>query len=308
MDGREGAVWTRSVKAPHVTRPRGALEVIREGVGWLLRGAGFLLWATPALVLVKAVLYAFHDDVTSDYVIVVFVAIVIAFFAALNLYILASVVWWVFGRDPRLFAMKRPFDDTGRPALPPAGGATDLGPAPAPVGQLVRARGAIVRLGPVREGDGTVLRDLWFSADEDLRLTEAIDFAVVGRGQIPVVVRLGSAPTIIAKPSDSSVSAFARSAAAGTVGLLPEPLRDAAIEGSLVSLREGDEVEVTGVVAASIDNVDGFDLGGTFASIPLPSGASEGAASPFRDRPGGAGLILGEGPGAPIFIRRLGAS
>jgi hypothetical protein len=308
VDGRAGDIQTRRVDAaPHVIRRRGVLEVVRAGVGWLLRGAGLLIYLAPALILIKLFLYLFIDEEISDYVIVVFVGLVVAFFAALNLYIFASIVWWVFGRSPRPFRLKRPFDDDGRAALPPAGGITDVGPEPAPIGQLVRARGAIVRLGPNREGDGTVLRDLWFSGNMDLRLTEAIDFAVVARGQIPVVVRLGGAPMVVAKPASASLSEFASGAAAGTMNLLDEPRSAAAIEGSLLSLREGDEVEVIGVVASHIDNIDGFDLGGTVASVPLRSEHGD-AASPFRDRPGGAGLILGEGPAAPISIRRYDAS
>ncbi|NUQ72222.1 MAG: hypothetical protein HUU21_01570 [Polyangiaceae bacterium] len=307
VDGRAGDIRTRHIDAPHVTRPRGILEAARDGAGGLLRSAGRLIFVSPALLVVKLILYLMGEHELSDYVILVFVGFVIAFFAALNLYVFTSILWWAFGRSPRAFLLKRPFDDDGRPALPSIGEVPSVGPEPAPIGRLVRARGSVVRLGPVREGDGTVLRDLWLSSDMDIRLTEAVDFAVVARGQIPVVVRLDRAPLVITKPSVARLEVFASDAAEGTMSLLADS-PTAAVEGSLVVLREGDEVEVTGVVAAHIDNVDGFDLAGTFASVPLPSSFGEGAASPFRDRPGGAGLVLGEGPGAPISIRRLDAA
>jgi hypothetical protein len=305
LDGRAGDLRIRPLHAPYVTRRRGVLEAIRAGVGWLLKNAARLIYLAPALVVVKLVLY-FIDSPTSDLVIVAFVGLVILFFALLNLYIFISILWWLFGRVPTPYKLEVPFDDEGRAALPPAGGAADIRSGTESIGQLVRARGVIVRLGPSREGDATVLRDLW--TEGEMRLTEAIDFAVVGRGQLPIVVRLGSAPLVVAKPFSIQMNAFASTAGAGTMGLVEQSSMDpwtALAEGLLVSLQEGNEVEVTGVVAGHIDNVDGFDLGGTFASVPLPQEQGDSAGSPFRDKPGGPGIILGEGPGAPISIRLL---
>jgi hypothetical protein len=310
VDGRAEDIQTQRVFAPYVRRRRNLLEAARGRARWLLKNAARLIYLAPALVVLKVILYVI-DEPTSDLTIVAFVGVVIVFFAVLNLYILISVLWWLFGRDPKPFTLTRPFDESGREALALPGGAADVGLEPPPVGQVVRARGTIVRLGPNREGDGSVLRDFWAEGDAPFRLTEAIDFAVVARGQVPVVVRLGSAPMVVAKPDSIRLDAFAREAAAGTMSLLERSLSvdDASIkgEGAILLLREGDEVEVTGLVAAHIDNVDGFELGGTFASVPLPSGEGDGAASPFRDRPGGAGLVLGEGPAAQISIRHCPA-
>lgn len=306
LDGRANDIRTRRIEAPYAHKDRGKLEVVRGGVGWLLSAAAKLIYVAPVLIAVKLILY-FIDNTASDFVVVAFVGFVVFFFVLLNVYIFISIIWWLFGRSPMPFTLVRPFDEDGREALEllPGGGA-DVGDDMPAVGRLVRARGSIVRLGPNREGDGTVLRDLWTEDDARLRFTEAADFAVVSRGRLPVVVRFGSAPAVIAKPEPMGLEAFAFTAGEGTMSLLQEGLLYAAVRGSVLTLHEGDEVEVTGVVAGHIDNVDGFDIGGTYASVPLPDEPRDGA-SPFRDRPGGPGILLGEGPGTSILIRRRAA-
>lgn len=313
LDGRANHVELRQVSVPYAERRRSALEILRGAAGFLLKNAARLVYLAPALVVVKLILY-FIDSPTSDLVVVAFVGIVVVFFALLNLYIFMSALWWLFGRAPVPFALELPFDKSGRPARGaraglPAGAPVDVGLGPEPVGQMVRARGSIVRLGPNREGDGTVLYDLWAEGSPGLRVTEALDFAVVAPGRVPVVLRLSAAPIVVARPEPIRLDAYASMASEGAARLMQQvhgDVRAAPVECALLTLREGDEVEVIGPVAAPIDNVDGFDLAGTFASVPLPATPGDGGASPFRDKPGGQGVILSEAPGAPVYIQHVG--
>lgn len=315
LDRRANSIQVRGVDAPYVVARRGALDTARGGAGWLLKNAARLVYASPALLIVKPAL-KLVDERTSDAVIAAFVAVVVAFFAALNLYIAVSIAWWLFGRASPRLTLKLPFDEAGREALPllsapDAAAGVDLGSAPVPIGHVARARGAIVRLGPNREGDATVLHDLWAPASPGFRLTQAVDFAVIAEGRLPAVVRLTGAPTVIAPPTRVDLHEYIAQTSASVVGLFKEAEsdpRDAPPgECSLLTLREGDQVEVTGVVTGHIDNVDGFDLEGSYASVPLPAAPGD-ESSPYRDRPGGAGLLLSAPPGSPpILIRRLAA-
>jgi hypothetical protein len=305
LDGRSNDVRAQRVDAPYVVRRRGTLERVRGGVAWLLKNAARLVYVSPALLIVKVILKLF-DDAMSDLTIVIFVLIVVLFFAVLNLYLFVSILWWLVGRAPQPFSLKPPFDADGREELPllDLGDLTDVGDAPLPAGRLVRARGAIVRLGPNSAGDGTVVHDLW---DEGLglRLTECIDFAVVGQGRIPVVLRLSSAPIVIAKPEPIHLDAYLSQATPETARLVRQEHGEAANKPApcaLLTLREGDEVEVIGGVTGNIDNVDNFELEGTYASVPLHAEQGDGGASPFRDKPGGPGLMIAEGV---ILIRKV---
>jgi hypothetical protein len=303
LDGRSNDVRTRRVKAPYVVRQRSTLEKVRGASAWLLKNAARLVYLSPALLIIKVIL-KFIDDAVGDLAIVAFVLIVVLFFAALNLYIVVSILWWLFGRSPEPFALKRPFDTDGREALPvlPSRDHADVGDAPLPAGRLVRTRGSIIRLGPNREGDGTVVRDLWA---EGLRLTECIDFAIVARGRIPVVLRLESAPIVLAEPEPIQLNSYVSQASTETARLVRQACdaeADRPVECALLTLREGDEVEVTGSVTGNIDNVDHFELEGTYASVPQPAPQGEGGASPFRDKPGGPGLIIADGM---IVLRKV---
>jgi hypothetical protein len=315
LDGRVNAARVRAVSEPHVIRKPGALERLRGAAGFLLKNAARLVYLAPLLLVVKLVLL-FVDEPTSDLVVVAFVLLVVTFFVLLNAYIFLSVLWWLFGRDKASFELKRPFDDDGRGDLPLLGegagsnGPTDVESAPLPVGELVRARGTIVRLGPNREGDGGVLHDVWAEGEPGFRLTEAVDFAVVGRGKIPAVLRVAAAPRVVAKPAKALLGDVTAQISAATARLLEEggiKARDPLAATSAcawITLREGDEVEVIGRVTGHIENVDGFELEGTYASVPLPADERDAGSTPFRDRPGGPGVILGDASAPPLLIRR----
>jgi hypothetical protein len=315
QDGRVNATRVRAVEEPHVVRKPGVLEHLRSAAGFLLKNAARLVYLAPLLLVVKLVLLFFVDEPTSDLVVVGFVVLVVTFFAFLNVYIFLSVLWWLFGRKAS-FELKPPFDEDGRGDLPllaeaaASGGPADLERAPLPVGELARARGTIVRLGPNREGDSDVLHDVWSEGEPGFRLTEAVDFAVVGRGKIPAVVRVAAAPRVVAKPVKTLLGDYTSLIAAATTrlfeaaGIKPHEPAAAAPACAWVTLREGDEVEVIGRVAAHIENVDGFELEGTYASVPLPADERDGGSTPFRDRPGGPGIILGDASAPPLLIRR----
>lgn len=320
VDGRVNAIRVRAVEGPHVVRKPGALERLRGAAGFLLKNAARLIYLAPILVALKLVLL-FVDERMSDLVVVGFVALVVTFFALLNAYILVSVFWWLFGRDRASFELKPPFDEDGRGDLPllAEGGPTDVESVPLPLGELARARGRLVRLGPNREGDGAVLSDLsvlcdlWAEGEPGFRLTEAVDFAVVGRGRIPAVVRVALAPSVVAKPTKARLGDYASLVTAATArlfeeaGIKPRDPLIAASECSLITLREGDEVEVIGRVTGHIENVDGFELEGTYASVPLPADERDGGSTPFRDRPGGQGVLIGDASSPPVLIRRPSA-
>jgi hypothetical protein len=301
VDGRTHEIRGRRVDAPRVIRQGGALEVIRGSVGALLKGAARFVYLAPLLVARGA----------ADLVIVLFVVIVVLFFALLNAYIFVSALWWLRGRDKASFALEAPLRVPVGEATPllrelGRGPIVDLGAAPLPAGQIARARGVIKRLEPTQSNEETVLWDLWSEGGE-LRLLGAIDFAVVGPGHIPAVVRLTSAPEVVSNTSVTTVGAYLFQASPTSARLFERAGIDAAsvadTKASTLTLREGDEVEVTGLVTAGIDNVDGFELEGLVASVPLMGAERGDAGTPFRDKPGGPGVILGD----RISIRRLGA-
>lgn len=309
VDGRASALRTRRTELPRVIRRGGPLEAFRNGAGVVLKNGARLVYLSPLLLVVKIVLSVL-DNPAADLVIVVFVGIVCLFFLLLNFYIVVSVIWWLGGRNNASFALEAPFRDDGREAKPllPSGAQenektpVDLGATPMPVGQVVRARGVVKQLGPNPEGDGTIVRDAWLR-DGSFRLLEAIDFAVVGSGRLPAVVRMTDAPMVVANPTVTPLSSYTSGASKDTMRLAAQGGLDAMqaseAECSILMLREGDEVEVVGTVVAGIDNVDGFELEGTYASVPLRSAGTFDTGTPFRDRPGGPGVILG----GPIAIR-----
>lgn len=305
LDGQSNAAEARRVDTPGVVPQKGALERARDAIGWVLKNSARLVYISPALVLVKIAIGAF-DEGSSNLVIVAFVSIVVLFFLVLNVYIVISVVWWLRRRGAVSFALVGPArpDERGAPALLPffdkqrAAGFLELENEPLPVGEAVRARGKVTLLGPAREreGDGTVIRDLWAKGGE-WRLTEAIDFAVVRPGKVPAVVRLTEAPTLITSPVDARLDAFLSEAGVGTARLFERAELDPGALGAAacaaLTLREGDEIELVGAVIERIDNVDGFELVGTYASVPLPAPEFDEAGTPFRDKPGGPGIIVG---------------
>lgn len=178
----------QQVPRPWVRPLRGrALAAVRSRVRWVLRALGLALFASPLLAVARFLFGALRASVASA-IVVVFVLLVVAFFAVLNLFVLVSLVLWLLRRIPHRPALNRPV--SARPPLLAAPPATEHS-AP---GERVVAKGTVVGLLP-RAGKGPLVVDAW-SAQE--RRTEADDFAIRrAPGEAPVVLRMETAPLLV---------------------------------------------------------------------------------------------------------------
>jgi hypothetical protein len=272
---------TRTV--PVQSDRRGVLEVVRGGLRFVLKQCARALYVSPVLVVAKLALRSWSRE-ASDFVIVVFCGIVVAFFATLNLYIFWSIAWFT--------QTKRKRKNEWKP----------LEPRMLPAPDSVKVSGRVERLG--REGDGVVLRDFWASGLVPWRLTEIAVFLVRPDDpkEEPAVVACTTAPDVEGGSGRSSaplvlgqVSAEAR-ALAGSV-------KGADDDGALVTLSVGDRVEVTAVLAEPVENLD---------RIPLPGGeilVGDLEGAPYRDQPENSpksGRLLLDDEKSPLRIVRVG--
>ncbi len=163
-----------------------------------------------------------------------------------------------------------PFDTDGNDVLdlcdmdvPPLDGTADS------IGEIRRATGKIVCLEPRSAGDTVVLRDFWQDAAPVWRIVETLDFGVVPQDGSPVAVCCAMAPLTIAPPSPCSVAELVELLGSRATSVLGPYVRGReAAAGSLLELREGDTVEVTGVVSEPKASVKRFDVVGREARVP----------------------------------------
>jgi hypothetical protein len=216
--------------------------------------------------------------------VVIFCSIVVAFFVTLNVYILASLIAWRGARKKKLGARWKPLWPRAKPS---AGGPT--------------VRGRVERIGS--SADTFVVRDFWADAATSFRVTECAVFLVKPDDpRAPTaVIACTTAPDLVGHATPSTVpqsleamSPEARPLVPVTPG--PEP------HGVLLTIAEGDHVEVHAASSAPIENLD---------RIVLPGGevlVQDVEGTPYRDAldasPRAASLFL-DSPDTPFTIRRL---
>ncbi len=258
------------------------LHTIRKALEGLLKALARAVYVSPLLLLLRLILRSAYPA-AGDVPILLFVAIVVLFFTALDLWIFVSLVWWLAGHTEGGLRFLVP----DREVVPPTNA---LPPGRAGPGDVVHVRGKIVQLGPEKPETDVVLRDLWCpDTDPPIRVVVAHDFAIAPEGTTPVVVRLEQAPLVHASAQEGGLESFE----------LPPPDHGTTGTGSLRVLRAGDEVEVWGRVARSIPNVGRFELGGRVRSL----GEDADGGSPYRESAPRPGIVVGaEGP---VRIREI---
>jgi hypothetical protein len=297
----QAVVRNRAFVIPPAARIARLKAHLRRPLKWLVRG----LYCGP-LFVVAALVAATLSPATSDRITVAFVCLLVTFFTLLCPYLVLSAVAFRVGDTGRA-RLRPPFSRSGSP-LPQRDPARSLAsdPAPAPPHrERIRLRGTVVELEPRPAEPGPVVVDGWLpDADPPSRVTEAVDFAVVGADGRVAVIECQTAPTLIATPTTR--------ATADMLDTLREPSRQAfaahgpvsgAESSDWVTLRAGDEVEVTGAVDRALPNVRSFELSGrTFA---VPGGSALG---PYRGAPSRHGVLLCcDGDDAPT-LRKLSAA
>lgn len=237
-----------------------------RGVRHALRATSRLLYVTPALVLVKLVFWAM-GDARGDLMIVPFVSVVLAFFVTLIVFVFGTAAWWMVSDGKGALALQPPFSSDGAPLEQDAAEALPRA-LDAPVGARVSVTGTVTRLAPDQEE--VLVRDFWGHCDEPWRGTVIAPFAlrVDGREDALVVVQCSQrSPLVVARPREVTAKEFlgalddASRGAFQKLGGKPEGARGRAAEGPLVEVREGDTVEVMGIVASRFDNLRALDLG-----------------------------------------------
>ncbi|GMV14228.1 MAG: hypothetical protein AMXMBFR56_24520 [Polyangiaceae bacterium] len=159
------------------------------------------------------------------------------------------------------------------------------------LGELCSVSGTVIALEPRVDADPVVARDFWQLESPVWRLVEAVDFGVLPEKGPPVAVCCAMAPLLIAPvtaaPSER-VEAGLGERAAGRMRELAR--RSQAL--SCLELREGDRVEVRGVVCEPIGSVTRFDVVERVAA--------------YRGRPQLITRIVGDAPGTRLVIRKSG--
>lgn len=187
-----------------------------------------------------------------------------------------------------------PFGARGEDALGLVDGGIDLLDGhDDPLGSVRRIVGTVVCLEPRTRGDRVVMRDAWVDEGPVFRVVETLDFGVLPENGPPVAVCCAMAPLLIAPPrwapfgeALSALEEESRAAVAPWISSRDEEL------AAVLELREGDRVEVVGVVCDPRTTARRFDV--THRSAPY-RGASAAVA-----------LLVGDEPGVRLVVRRLG--
>jgi hypothetical protein len=281
--------------------PGRATREIKAGIAWVLKWLARLLYLSPLFIALRCGVASAMDRPSGDAVTVAYVCLVVAFFVLLNVYIVWSVVAHFRGRGS--FELELPFSESGADQT----GLFEQGAAPSSPGEIIRARGVVQNIGAFLPGGTDLLRDAWAVESENpWRIVEALDFAVVTDDERPLIVKLGSAPNVVAPPVKEMVhSALSRlSSGINSIFDMGPALSDGRGEAPAysLSLTEGQEVEIIGTVSGGVPNVSRFELGSRVCTLDV---GGHQRLDPYRGASGGEGVILEATPDTPIWIRRL---
>jgi len=134
--------------------------------------------------------------------------------------------------------------------------------------------------------DPVLFHDLWVE-DEGWRVAQGQDFALVNGDSTVVLVSCGLAPLIVAPPRRMRVAEHVATWTPRLHALHPNPAPDT--QGWTVEVREGDEVEVLGVVRPVQSSQRSF----RFDSV----------SAPYRALPSRPNQVLGDEDGTRLVIR-----
>jgi hypothetical protein len=258
------------------------LARIRDAIGGAMRLVAMVIFVSPLAILVKLAL----PQRASDYVTVGFVITLVAFFALLSLYFLASFLWWR-GRDRRGLQFAPPPDTD-----PDADAIVVATPADAKPKTRARARGRIVALDDTTK---IVVRAFAGHDGHPWRIVETSDFAVMPKDGLPVIAHVRGAPLLVSLSSrristDEASKLFAPTTLA---------LADSHDSGDYVEVAVGDEVEIVGTIDRVVPDSNHFTIDGAPRSLPH---LAEG--DPYR-RPAGPAIVIGLDTDPRITIRPI---
>jgi len=135
--------------------------------------------------------------------------------------------------------------------------------------------------------EGEVFSDFWLLEPSFLRIAQLEDFVVLDESETPVVVSCGLAPLLVSRPVRAQLGEYLASRTSLAEGL-EVPALPADVEGYVLSLSIGDEVEVMGV-ARTIES-------------SARRGVLEEWAPAYRAAPRPPTLVIGDEDGTRLVI------
>ncbi|MBW2457337.1 MAG: hypothetical protein JRI68_22705 [Deltaproteobacteria bacterium] len=289
---------------PPGRRSRSVKRAVGRALKWTARG----LYLAPGLLLAMLIM-RLGDLPGGGALTVAFVCLVVLYFTLLNGYVVASVVAWRASRrgSPTL---RLPFSKAGGDALGLLVAGTIAAPgkdqAPAEPDSLIRGCGTVVELTPRIAKGRPVIRDVWLpEASRPMRITEMVAFAIVAPDQPPIIVSTAAAPALLRPPERQELVGALPAFGRPTQDVFNQHIRGGdtldTTRAWMLTLREGDEVEVVGTVIDGVDDVERFELDGQERSLPASARAQ--AASPYRHGKRARGIIVGGSDTRPLAIR-----
>lgn len=286
VDGKDRA--RREIGAGHawLAQRQGFFGSVQGGVARVLRWVGHALIASPVLVLLYWSLRSVNP-LLAGWVVVLFVCAVVAFFAALNLFIVVAMIRYVLDSQLTLHLWSADAESEA------AAGALLFPDDTRPTSKT----GRVISIGAPADGD-IVLREL-VSRARHVRVLEACDFAIRTDGDELVVVRMEDAPLLLAErePSTGLLLPSGTRAALAESGIT-HPERERGLHMNVV--RVGDRVTVTGIEDTPIPRTDRFELGGELRGVKN----SDTPNAPYRGARGDTALLLHCNTGVPMLIVR----
>lgn len=281
--------WRRDLPSSHpwLAPKVGVLGALHALVARALRFFGYALLTSPVLVPVHLVVRPF-SPLAAGWVVVLFACLAVAFFAALNAFILLAAIRYAVSTRDTLRLWSR---EDAQEARTFVFGEKD----PHAV------RGEVLSIGAPADGN-VVLREL-VSRARGVRVLEACDFALYTDSGDYVVVRLEAPPLLLSDREPAQTLALPE----GTRASLAErgiarPERERSLH--VYGVRVGDRVLVVGSTAEPIARVDHFELGGEARGVR----AAGGRKQPYRGDRGDSAVLLQCTEREPMIIVREGGA
>lgn len=279
---------------------RRSAMMLRAPLKWGVRA----IFLSPLLILLRTSL-AHTTPWASNLVTVAFVVLVATFFALLCLYIGLLMAAFLLSR--RRPTVDPPFSDRSARNEGIALGPLKVPAAALPLAdQRITVQGRVASLGDHLPRERELVRDQWFTQHgQPRRLIEALDFAVVAEGQKPVVVRLESAPLLVG-PAQETPAQQAPDLQQWEPFSLPSrstlPSREN--PDTVLTLEEGQQVELMGVPSGEVVDVGSFQLGGQARTL-LPEDLRP--TTPYRSDTARPATLVTATPASPVWLKVCGS-
>lgn len=293
MQAEFATPWTY-LRPPSGVFASGAALALRS-----LRWSAMALWLSPLLILPKLVTN-FVDPRLSDGLTLLFLAIVLSFFLSLIAFIACRLI--TGSVEEMRHGLTAPGDAPLPPrrveALPPASvsGAPRADDLRRLEGRRVTLRGEITSTSG--ELGSELLRDFWIAeGDGYLRWLDTVEL-YLDAGEVGATFEFHSAPAVVAATREWSAHDGYLMLPVEARRFVADPEPEAWARGDgvgqLLTLRAGDSVEVSGVVARVTDDPNDQKHG------PTDVGYRE------RARAGRAALVFQSSREEPVILRRVG--